>query len=159
MTFAYTKEIEQKVQQTLSKYPPERKRSALLPMLRLAQNQEGYVTPEAMIEIAKRLDVSPAYVQSVCTFYTMYHTKPVGKHVIRFCINISCYLNGCDSLLQYIADKLNIKVGETTPDKKVTLLQEECLAECCAAPVMRVNDTYHVKLTKNTIDQILASLK
>ena len=159
MTFTYKKEIEEEVQKTLAKYPLERKLSALLPMLRLAQKQEGYITPEAMIAIAKRLDVSPAYVQSVCTFYTMYHMEPVGKYVIRFCHNISCYLNGADSLLEYIQEKLKIKIGSTTEDKKFTLIKEECLAECCAAPVMRVNDTYYVNLTKNTVDDILAALE
>ena len=159
MTFAYTEEIEKEIQKTLAKYPADRKLSALLPMLRLAQKQEGSITPEAMIEIAKRLEVSPAYVQSVCTFYTMYHMKPVGKHVIRFCHNISCYLNGSDSLLKYIQKKLDIKIGETTKDKKFTLIEEECLAECCAAPVMRINDTYYVNLTRNNIDEILATLE
>ena len=157
MSFAFSESAEKEIEVHIKKYPE--KQSALLPLLHIAQRQQGYVTPEAMEEIGRRLDVSPAYVQSVCTFYTMYHTKPVGKYVIRFCVNISCYLNGCDSMLQYTADKLNIKVGETTPDKKVTLLQEECLAECCAAPVMRINDTYHVNLTKNSIDQVLGSLK
>ena len=157
MSCAFSESAEKEIEVHLKKYPE--KLSALLPLLHIAQREQGYVTPEAMEEIGRRLDVSPAYVQSVCTFYTMYHTKPVGKYVIRFCINISCYLNGCDSLLQYTADKLNIRVGETTADKKVTLFQEECLAECCAAPVMRVNDTYYVNLTKNSIDQILASLK
>ncbi|MEC7640898.1 MAG: NADH-quinone oxidoreductase subunit NuoE [Nitrospinota bacterium] len=157
MSFTFSEGAEKEIEVHLNKYPE--KLSALLPLLHIAQRQQSYVTPEAMEEIGRRLDVSPAYVQSVCTFYTMYHTQPVGRHVIRFCINISCYLMGCDSLLQYTADKLNIKVGETTPDRRVTLLQEECLAECCAAPVMRINDTYHVNLTKNSIDQILASLE
>ena len=157
--FAYSEAIEKEVQETLEKYPPERKVSALLPMLRLAQKQEGYITPDAMMEIARRLEVSPAYVQSVCTFYTMYHLEPVGKYVIRFCHNISCYLNGADSLLDYIEEKLKVKIGGTTADKKFTLIKEECLAECCAAPVMRINDTYYVNLTKQTVDDILAALE
>lgn len=157
MSFVFSESADKEIEVIFNKYPE--KRSALLPLLHVAQRQEGYVTPGAMEEIGRRLDVSPAYVQSVCSFYTMYHTKPVGKYVIRFCINVSCYLNGCDSLLEYTAGKLNIKVGETTADKKVTLLQEECLAECCAAPVMRINDDYHVNLTEHSIDQILLSLK
>ncbi|MFQ5671764.1 MAG: NADH-quinone oxidoreductase subunit NuoE [Nitrospinales bacterium] len=157
MSFVFSESAEREIEAALKKYPE--KKSALLPLLHLAQRQEGYVTPGAMAEIARRLDVSPAYVQSVCSFYTMYHTRPVGRHVIRFCTNVSCYLTGCDSLLEYTASKLNIQVGETTPDNKVTLLQEECLAECCAAPVMRVNDTYHLNLTKHSIDEILSSLE
>lgn len=154
--FAFSTESEKEIQQILGKYPV--KKSALLPFLHLAQRQEGYISPCAMQEIARRLDVSPAYVQSVCSFYTMYHTEPVGKYVIRFCINISCYLNESDPLLQYLADKLKIKPGQTTADKKFTLIKEECLAECSAAPVMRINDDYHVKLTRESIDGILASL-
>jgi NADH-quinone oxidoreductase E subunit len=154
--FAFTKESEEKAQKILAKYPF--KKSAMLPLLSLAQKQEGYVTADAMIEIADRLDVSPAYVQSVCTFYTMYYTKPVGKYVIQFCINISCYLNDSDSLLDYMAEKLKIQIGETTEDKKFTLLREECLAECSNAPVMRVNDTYHINLTREKVDKILSSL-
>ncbi|MFQ5715467.1 MAG: NADH-quinone oxidoreductase subunit NuoE [Nitrospinales bacterium] len=154
--FAFSSTAENEIEQILAKYP--QKKSAVIPLLHLAQRQEGYVTPEAMEDIGRRLDVSPAYVQGVCSFYTMFHTKPVGKYVIRFCINISCYLNGCDALLDYTAKKLNVAVGGTTADKKFTLLQEECLAECCAAPVMRINDTYHVNLDRQSIDKILASL-
>ncbi len=155
--FTFSEASEKQIEKIFAKYPF--KKSAMLPLLSLAQKQEGYVAPEAMVEIANRLDVSPAYVQSVCTFYTMYHTKPVGRYVIQFCINISCYLNDCDSLLDYAAEKLNIKIGETTTDNKFTLLREECLAACSSAPVMRVNDTYHENLTKEKLDQIFDSLK
>lgn len=158
MKFVFSGEAEKKIEIILNKYPEGRKKSALLPLLELAQRQEGYITPEAMEEIARRLDLSPAYVQSVSSFYTMFHAKPVGKYVILFCKNISCYLNGSDSLLDYTAQKLDIQIGETTADKKFTLLKEECLAECCTAPVMRINDTYHVNLTKEKIDKILDSL-
>lgn len=156
MTFAFSESSEKRIAEILAKYP--HKQSALLPLLALAQRQEGHISPEAMEEIARRLDCSPAYVQSVCSFYSMFYTRPVGKYVIQFCINISCHLNGCDDLLEYTAKKLQIKVGETTPDKKFTLLKEECLAECSAAPAMRVNDAYHVNLTPQKIDQILKSL-
>ncbi len=155
--FAFTEASETRIEKILAKYPEGRKLSALLPLLTLAQAQEGYITPEAMIEIGKRLDVSPAYVESVCSFYSMYHTRPVGKYVVKFCINISCHLNGCDNLLEYTEKKLGIKEGETTPDKKFTLLREECLAACCEAPVMQVNNKYHVNMTPEKVDQILAS--
>ena len=155
--FAFNEASETRIEKIMAKYPPERKISALLPLLTLAQAQEGYITPEAMIEIGKRLDVSPAYVESVCTFYTMYYTKPVGKYVVKFCVNISCYFNGCDNLMEYTAKKLGIKEGGTTPDKKFTLLKEECLAACCEAPVMQVNNKYHVNMTPEKIDQVLES--
>ncbi len=155
--FTFSEASEKQAEKILAKYPF--KKSAMLPLLALAQKQEGYVTAESMEEIADRLDVSPAYVQSVCTFYTMFYTKPVGKYVIQFCINISCYLNDCDSLLDYTAEKLNVKIGETTEDKKFSLFREECLAACSAAPVMRINDTYYENLTPEKVDQILGSLK
>jgi len=154
--FAFSQEAEQEIEKILARYPV--KRSALLPLLHLAQDQEGYVTPEAMEEIARRLDVSAAYVQSVCSFYTMFHTRPVGKYIILFCHNISCKLRGADQLLAYTAGKLGVEVGGTTPDRKFTLLKEECLAACCGAPMMRVNETFHEFLTREKIDQILDSL-
>ena len=155
--FVFTETAESRIEKILAKYPF--KRSALLPLLTLAQEQEGYVTPEAMIEIGRRLDVSPAFVESVCTFYTMYFTKPVGKYVVKFCINISCHLNGCDNLLDYTINKLGIQVGETTPDKKFTVMREECLAACSEAPVMQVNNKYYVDMTPEKVDQVLGSLK
>lgn len=157
--FVFNEASETRIRKIMAKYPEERKRSALLPLLTLAQDQEGYVTPDAMIEIGRRLDVSPAYVESVCSFYTMYYTKPVGKYVIKFCINISCHLNGCDNLMKYTSDKLGIKEGETTSDKKFTLLQEECLAACCEAPVMQVNNKYYVNMTPDKVDQVLESYR
>ena len=156
--FAFSKTAEEQIENILKKYPEKKKLSAILPLLTLTQRQEGYVSPEAMVEIGKRLDCSPAYVQSVCSFYTMYYTHPVGKHLILFCHNISCQLNGADDLLKYTAEKLNVKVGETTADKKFTLHREECLAACCGAPMMRVNDTYYENLTRERIDHILDSL-
>ena len=155
--FAFTEASETRIVKILAKYPEGRKLSAILPLLTLAQEQEGYVAPEAMIDIGRRLDVSPAYVESVCTFYSMYHTKPVGKYVVKFCINISCHLNGSDNILEYVEKKLGIKEGETTPDRKFTLLREECLAACCEAPVMQINNKYHVSVTPEKVDQILAS--
>ena len=147
---------ENEISRILAKYPV--KTSALLPLLTLVQRADQVVSPEAMVAISKKLDVSPAFVQSVMSFYTMYHTEKVGKYMILFCINISCQLNGCDKLLEHTAKKLNIKVGETTSDKKFTLHREECLAACTEAPMMRVNDTYYGNLTEQRIDQIIDSL-
>ena len=154
--YTFTADQEKEIERILAKYPV--KTSALLPLLTLIQRADQVVTPEAMVAIGKKLDVSPAYVQSVMSFYTMYHTEKVGKYMILFCINISCQLNGCDRLLEHTAKKLNIKVGETTSDEKFTLHREECLAACTEAPMMRVNDTYYGNLTEQRIDQILDSL-
>ena len=154
--YKFTEEQEKDIARILAKYPV--KTSALLPLLTLVQRVDRVVSPEAMIAISKKLDDSPAYVQSVMSFYTMYHTEKVGRYMILFCINISCQLNGCDKLLEHTARKLNIKVGETTSDEKFTLHREECLAACTEAPMMRVNDTYYGNLTEQRINQILESL-
>ena len=154
--YKFSKVQENEISRILAKYPV--KTSALLPLLTLVQRAAQVVSPEAMVAISKKLDVSPAFVQSVMSFYTMYHTEKVGKYMILFCINISCQLNGCDKLLEHTAKKLNIKVGETTSDKKFTLHREECLAACTEAPMMRVNDTYYGNLTEQRIDQIIDSL-
>ena len=154
--YKFSKVQENEISRILAKYPV--KTSALLPLLTLVQRADQVVSPDAMVAISKKLDVSPAFVQSVMSFYTMYHTEKVGKYVILFCINISCQLNGCDKLLEHTAKKLNIKVGETTADKKFTLHREECLAACTEAPMMRVNDTYYGNLTEQRIDQIIDSL-
>ena len=154
--YKFTEDQEKEISGILEKYPV--KTSALLPLLTLVQRSDQLVSPGAMVTIGEKLDVSPAYVQSVMSFYTMYHTKKVGKYMILFCINISCQLNGCDKLLEHTARKLNIKVGETTSDEKFTLHREECLAACTEAPMMRVNDTYYGNLTEQRIDQIIDSL-
>ncbi len=154
--YKFTEDQEKEISGILEKYPV--KTSALLPLLTLVQRSDQLVSPGAMVTIGEKLDVSPAYVQSVMSFYTMYHTQKVGKYMILFCINISCQLNGCDKLLEHTARKLNIKVGETTSDEKFTLHREECLAACTEAPMMRVNDTYYGNLTEQRIDQIIDSL-
>ena len=154
--YKFSKVQENEISRILAKYPV--KTSALLPLLTLVQRADQVVSPEAMVAISKKLVGSPAFVQSVMSFYTMYHTEKVGKYMILFCINISCQLNGCDKLLEHTAKKLNIKVGETTSDKKFTLHREECLAACTEAPMMLVNDTYYGNLTEQRIDQIIDSL-
>ena len=154
--YKFSKVQENEISRILAKYPV--KTSALLPLLTLVQRADQVISPEAMVAISKKIDVSPAFVQSVMSFYTMYHTEKVGKYMILFCINISCQLNGCDKLLEHTAKKLNIKVGETTSDEKFTLHREECLAACTEAPMMRVNDTYYGNLTEQRIDQIIDSL-
>ena len=156
--FAFSREDEKQIEKIFSKYPEGRKRSALLPLLTLVQRREKHVSPDAMKEIASRLDLSPAYVQSVCSFYTMYSAEAVGKYLILFCVNISCQLNGCDELLAHTAKKLNIEIGGTTEDKKFSLHREECLAACSGGPMMRINDTFYENLTADKIDQILGSL-
>ncbi len=138
------------------KYPT--KRSAVLPSLYVAQEEQGYVTQEAMAEIARILDIPPTQVYEAATFYTMYNKKPVGKYHIQVCANLSCSLLGADHLVDYISGKLDIKKGETTGDKKFTLSTVQCLGSCGTAPMMQLNDDYHEDLTEEKIDKILDSL-
>ena len=135
------------------------RRSAVLPSLYIAQEEQGYVTKEAMAEIAKVLSIPPVQVYESATFYTMYNKKPVGKHHIQVCTNLSCSLLGAEHVVKYISDKLGIKKGETTEDKMFTLSEVECLGSCGTAPMMQINDDYHEDLTEEKIDKILDGLK
>lgn len=145
-----------KIEEIQKKYPT--KRSAVLPSLYVAQEQQGYVTKEAMSEIARMLEIPPTQVFESATFYTMYNKKPVGKHHIQVCTNLSCSLLDADHVVGYISDKLSIKKGGTTEDKKFTLSTVECLGSCGTAPMMQINDTYHENLTEEKIDKILDGL-
>lgn len=137
----------------------ETKQSALIPILHEVQDELGHISNESMEEIAIILNLSPACVQNVVTFYTMYFNEPKGKHVIWLCRTLSCALRGAEHVEHYIGDKLNIKTGQTTPDGKITFMEAECLAACGTAPVMLVDDHLHENLTKNKVDSILESLK
>ena len=137
----------------------ETRQSALIPILNEVQDELGHISNESMEEIATTLNLSPACVQNVVTFYTMYFSEPKGKHVIWLCRTLSCALRGAEHVEHYIGDKLNIKTGQTTPDGKITFMEAECLAACGTAPVMLVDDDLHENLTKNKVDSILESLK
>lgn len=145
----------------LKKYPADKKRSAVLAALREAQHQnEGYLTTELMDAVADYLDLPKIQVYEVATFYSMYETKPVGRHNVAICTNISCMLMGSDSVVEYIERKLGCKVGESTEDGRIYLKQEEeCLAACAAGPMMQVDHVYHEKLTPEKIDEILDGLE
>ena len=145
----------------LQKYPNDRKRSAVLAALREAQHQnEGYLTTELMDAVADYLDLPKIQVYEVATFYSMFETKPVARHNVAICTNISCMLMGSDSVVEYVERKLGIKVGESTEDGRIFLKpEEECLAACAAGPMMQVDHVYHEKLTPEKIDQILDGLE
>ncbi len=133
--------------------------SALLPALYLAQQDYcGWLPEEAFDEVAEVMGLSPTQVAAAATFYTMLNRKPVGRHLVQVCTNISCSLLGAEHLLSYISHKLGIGVGETTDDARITLLEVECLGSCGTAPMMQVDDVYHEDLTEEKIDQILADL-
>ncbi len=141
----------------LSRYPV--KRSALLPLLYLAQRAQGYVTEPAMQEIAGILKLTPPQVYETATFYTMLNLKPVGKFHIQVCKSLMCALVGSDTLIAWIDTKLGIRPGATTTDKLFTLSAVECLAACGTAPMMQINDDYYERLTEDKLDRILADLR
>ena len=145
----------------LTRYPADRKQSAVLAALREVQHENGgYLTTELMDAVADYLDMPPIAVYEVASFYSMYELKPVGRHNIAVCTNISCLLRGSDTVLGYIEKKLGIKLGESTPDGKFYLKkEEECLAACCGAPMMQVDHVYYENLSPEKVDRILASLE
>ncbi|MDS4025664.1 MAG: NAD(P)H-dependent oxidoreductase subunit E [Candidatus Contendobacter sp.] len=145
----------------LTRYPPDRKQSAVLAALREVQHENGgYLTTELMDAVADYLDLPPIAVYEVASFYSMFELQPVGRHCIAVCTNISCMLRGSDTVLSYIERKLGIKLGESTPDGKFYLKkEEECLAACCGAPMMQVDHVYYESLTPEKVDWILDSLE
>lgn len=146
-----------RIQKIRDEYPDPR--SALLPALYLAQRDHGGWLPDAAFDdVAALLELPPTLVASVASFYTMLHRRPVGRHLIQVCTNISCSLVGAEHLLEHLGAKLGIRPGETTSDGRFTLVEVECLGSCGTAPVMQVDDRYYEHLTVQKVDQILASL-
>jgi NADH-quinone oxidoreductase subunit E len=145
----------------IAKYPPERKQSAVLAALTIVQEQNGgWLTTDLMDAVADYLDMPRISVYEVGTFYSMFDLKPVGRHKISVCTNISCHLCGGGEIVRHIEQKLGIRLGETTPDGRITLkVEEECLAACVGAPMMAVDGHYHEHLTPEKVDRILESLE
>jgi NADH-quinone oxidoreductase subunit E len=144
------------VNELLQRYPAGRQKSALLPLLHLAQEEfGGWLSVEAMDYVASLLNLLPIEVYEVATFYSMYNLKPVGKFVFEVCQTGPCMLNGSDQIIEYIQQKLNIKVGETTTDGLFTLKTVECLGACGYAPMMQFGKNYREHLTKEKVDQII----
>lgn len=149
----YQKEIDD----ILARYPV--KRSALIPLLYLAQRDQGYVTEPAMKEIARLLGLTPSQVYETATFYTMLNLKKVGKFHIQVCKSLMCALVGSDTVIGWITAKLGIAPGDSTADGLFTLSAVECLAACGTGPMMQINDDYYERLTEEKVDRILADLK
>ena len=141
----------------IKRYP--RSRSALIPLLHIAQEQDGWVTSEAMEHIAELLDLTPAEVLGTCSFYEMFKREPVGKYVVNVCTNISCQLLGGEELLEHCEGVLGIKAGSTTPDGLVTLEEVECIAACTEAPALQVNYRYFHKVSDAYADELLRDLR
>jgi NADH-quinone oxidoreductase subunit E len=145
----------------VSKFPPDRQRSAVIQGLFVAQEQNGgWLTDELIAAVAKYLDIPPVWAYEVATFYSMFETHPVGRNNVAICTNISCWLNGAEGLVRYCEKKLGTKLGESTADGRIYLKrEEECLAACAGAPMMVVNGHYHEKLDTAKVDEILDGLK
>jgi NADH-quinone oxidoreductase subunit E len=144
-----------KVKEIIGRYPEGKQKSALMPILHLAQEEWGWLSVETMDYVAGLLSLEPIEVYEVATFYTMYNLKPVGKHVFEVCHTGPCMLRGSDDIISYIKEKLGIGVGETTADGLFTLKTAECLGACGYAPMMQHGKYYREHLTKEKIDQII----
>jgi NADH-quinone oxidoreductase subunit E len=145
----------------VSKFPPDKKRSALIQSLIAAQEQNGgWITTELAEAVSDYLDLPPVWAHEVVSFYSMFFTEPVGRHKVNLCTNISCWLNGAEAMLAHAEKKLDVKLGGTTSDGRVTLVrEEECLAGCCGAPMMVVDGHYHEHLDIEKLDAILDGLE
>ena len=145
-----------KVQEIIARYPEGKQKSALLPLLHLAQDENsGWLSVDAMDHVASLLEIEPIEVYEVATFYSMYNLKPVGKYVFEVCQTGPCMLSGSDEMIEYIQQKLNIKTGETTADGLFTLKTVECLGACGYAPMMQLGKFYREHLTKERVDAII----
>lgn len=145
-----------KVQEIIARYPAGKQKSALIPVLHLAQEEfGGWLSAEAMDYVASLLSLEPIEVYEVATFYSMYNLKPVGRYLFEVCQTGPCMLNGSDQIIDYIKEKLGIGVGETTPDGLFTLKTVECLGACGYAPMMQLGKHYREHLTKEKVDQII----
>ena len=144
----------------VAKYPEGKKSSAVMQALTIVQNENGgSLTNDLIQAVAVYLEMPAISVQEVATFYENYNNKPVGKHVIRFCHNISCMLNGSDELISYLEEKLDVKTGEITKDGLVSVKKVECLGACVGGPMCQIGDQYYENLTEESIDEILDGLK
>ncbi len=132
--------------------------SLVLPALLMVQEEHGYISEDAMKYVGKLLDVPFGHILGVVTFYTMLHRKPIGKHHIEVCTNVSCMLRGADKIVEHLENRLGIKVGETSKDRKWTLSEVECMGSCGTAPMFAVGDEYDENLTPEKIDKLIADL-
>ena len=157
--FVYTPENRARFDEIIKRYPPDRKRSAVLPALYLVQYQQGYVTGNAMRYVAGLLEMTPADVEDVVSYYSMFYTRPVGKFVLSVCRTLSCALNGAERVTEEICSRLNIKPGETDASGHFTVIEVECLGACGFATPVMINDQFIESVTPAKVPEILAGLK
>ncbi|MGE3512005.1 MAG: NADH-quinone oxidoreductase subunit NuoE [Vicinamibacterales bacterium] len=157
--FVFTPENRARLDEIVTRYPAERKRSAVLPALYLAQYQQGYITAAAMQHIAGILEITPADVEDVVTYYTMFYTKPVGRFVLSVCRTLSCAVNGAERVVEAICSHLQITPGQTDASGTFTLIEVECLGACDRAPVIMVNDAWQERQQPEDIPTLLETLR
>ena len=152
--------VREEIEHWKARFPADRQRSAIIGALHAVQHEnEGYLTPELMNAVADYLELPSIQVYEVATFYSMFQTKPVGRHNVAICTNVSCMLRGADDIVAHVENKLGVKLGESTEDGRIYLKrEEECLAACCGAPMMMVDHKYHENLTREQVDEILDGL-
>lgn len=149
-------EARERIERILTRYPT--KQAALLPVLWVAQETWGWISEEAAEEVARILELPPAHVDGVLTFYTMYNLRPVGRNLLQFCTSISCHLAGAGALVERCKKRLGIELEATTPDGKFTMVEVECIAGCDRAPSMMVNDAYFEPMDEKKLDRLLEEL-
>ena len=155
----FSPEVVEEMRAHLTKYPADRKRSALIPLLFIVQRERGWIDNGGVNFLAKFLDLDVTDIWETATFYSMFNFKPIGKYHIQVCKTLSCRIMGEPEITGHICDKLGIHVGETTPDGKFTVSRVECLGSCGTAPMMQIGFDYHEDLTTEKVDEILESLK
>jgi NADH-quinone oxidoreductase E subunit len=148
-----SEQAKQRMRDLAARYPVAR--SAVMPALYIAQQEEGYITQEALEAVAETIGLTVDDVESIATFYTMYYQRPPGKKVIKVCTSISCYLRNCDALVSHLEQRLGIQRGETSADGNYTLMTAECLASCGTAPVLQVNDEFVENVTLEMADALV----
>src|SRR5258707_612378 len=160
MSVKLSDHVRQEIDHWVAKFPPDRKRSAVISALHAVQHEnQGHLTTELMDAVAEYLGLPNILVYEVASFYSMFETKPVGRHHVSVCTNISCMLRGSQEIVDYVEKKLGIKTGGSTPDGRIFLKQEEeCLAACTGAPMMMVDHAFHWNLTPQSIDKALDGL-
>jgi len=157
--FAYTAQNRARFDDIVKRYPPDQRRSAVLPALYLAQYQQGYITANAIRHVAELLGITRADVEDVVSYYTMFYTRPVGKYVVNVCRTLSCAINGAERVTEALTAKLGIKPGETDASGTFTLMEVECLGACDRAPAVLVNDAWHECLKPEDASRLIDDLR
>lgn len=155
-----TGSVKERIDRWVARYPVDQKQSAVMASLRIVQEtQGGFLTPDLMDQIAAYLEMPPAAVYEVATFYSNYEHQPVGKHKVCVCNSISCMLRGSEDIIEHLENRFDIKPGEVSKDGRVSIKKVECLGACGGAPMMQIGKTYYENLTESSVDEILDGLE